>query len=399
MNCKNIFKNTLPLMLAIALAGTFFSGCSTPRVSRSSPVVDLDEQDSMRGIGAPEIRQVGSELMAEILTLPEVADAEEPVRIVFSKVANHSSFPMDMNIFARKLRQELMKNGRGMVRIIANAEQNGNVNVTRDKMLKQRVERNRDKAIDQIAKTIAEMEIFKKSETRRKIAIIPAMNCNLVNMNANGFIAKLRSKISQYSKGKIGILLPGETAGADYLLTGQFVAESVKNEGIVNLADYISLMEERLRDKFGVTAVEGGVGGGDTTITNSNVQIQNSIVHTGGAAYVREKPRPLLDEIERSRDVRTLPDVPMFLNVILVDAKDRIPCYEESFDIYKKFDDNSANANMILAGEVSSVSKRDRGLEDTYFIFSFKLTDPESNELIWEGSVETRKRTRSGVVY
>lgn len=390
---KNILKSTIAVLAFATFIGGF-SGCSTPRVSKRSPIVDLDEQDSMRGIGSPEIRRVAGDLMPEILALPEIADAEGPVRIVLSRVANRTSHPMDMNIFARKMRAELQRNAEGKVRFIADQRGNANINETRGAVLKQRVERNRDKAISDIAKAIAGMKIFADPAAPKTIAVVPALNCNLVNLNADSFVAKLRSKISEYSGGTIGIMMPGETAGADYLLTGQFIADSIKQEGMVNLVDYISLMEERLREK----EVPPRIPGSSQSINNST--IQNSVVVGSSVAHLPPPRRKaLLDEIERSRDLRQMPDVAMSLNVILLDAKRRVSCFEKTFDLNKKFDDNSATANYILSGEVSSTSKRSRGRERTYYLFSFKLSDPETNEILWEGIVEEGKETRGGVVY
>ena len=350
----------------------------------------------MRGIGSPEIRRVAGELMPQILSLPEIAEAEEPIRIMLSRVSNRTSHPMDMSIFARKMRAELMKNAEGKVRFIADRRGNANINETRDTMLKQRVEKNRDKAISDIAKTITGMKIFADVNASKTIAVIPAINCNLANLNADSFVAKLRSKISEYSGGTIGILMPGETAGADYFLTGQFIADSIKSEGMVNLVDYIALMEDRLRKEDLPPEIPSG---GSQSINNST--IQNSIVVGSTSSPHLPPPRrkALLDEIERSRDLRNVPDVAMSLNVILLDAKRRVSCFEKTFDINKKFDDNSGAANYILSAEVSSTSKRARGKERTYYIFSFKLSDPETNEILWEGIVEEAKETHGGVVY
>lgn len=390
---KNIFRTSLAIFALAVFAGGF-SGCATPRVSKQSPIVDLDEHDSMLGIGSPEIRRVAGELMPEILALPEIADAEGTVRIVLSRVSNRTSHPMDMNIFARKMRAELMKNGGGKVRFIADQRGNANINETRETVLKQRVEKNREKALDDIAKSIAGMKIFADASNPKTLAVIPAINCNLVNLNADSFVAKLRGKISEYSGGAIEILMPGETAGADYFLTGQFIADSVKQEGMVNLVDYIALMEERLREKDDPREISGGA----QTVSNST--IQNSVVVGGAPAYLPPPRRKaILDEIERSRDMRKMPDVAMSLNVMLVDAKRRASCFEKSFDLNKKFDDNSSAANYILSAEISSTSKRSGGRERTYYIFSFKLSDPETNEILWEGIVEEAKETRGGVVY
>lgn len=390
---NDIFRSAIAVLALAALAGGF-SGCATPRVSKQTPIIDLDEQDSMLGIGSPEIRRVAGELMPEILALPEIADADGPARIVLSRVSNRTSHPMDMNIFARKMRAELMKNGEGKVRFIADQRGNANINETRGTVLKQRVEKNREKALDDIAKTIAGMKIFADAAEPKTIAVIPAINCNLVNLNADSFVAKLRSKISEHSGGAIAILMPGETAGADYLLTGQFIADSLKQEGMVNLVDYVALMEERLREKD----VPPAISGGSQSVSNST--IQNSVV-VGGVPALLPPPRrkAILDEIERSRDLRKMPDVSMSLNVMLVDAKRRASCFEKAFDLNKKFDDNSDAADYILSAEISSASKRSRGRERTYYIFSFKLSDIETNEILWEGVVEEAKETRGGVVY
>jgi len=41
--------------------------------------------------------------------------------------------------------------------------------------------------------------------------------------------------------------MPGSKAKADYYLTGQFITDGMKQEGIINLVDYIGMMEERMK--------------------------------------------------------------------------------------------------------------------------------------------------------
>ena len=371
-------------------------GCSTPQLSYRTPIVDLDQQDSLTGLGSPEIRQVAGELMPRILALPEIADAEEPVRIALARVRNSTSHPMDMDIFGRKMRAELMRNANGQVRFYADDDGNPNATRRRTKVMAQRLERQRDKAIEEVARQICALPIFLQSGDPKTIAVLPAPNCNLVNLNGDSFVAQLRGKVGEYAAGRIGITMPGETEGADYYLTGQFVADSVKQEGMVNLVDYIALMEERLRkeEPTETPTVAGG------TLQISDSAVINSVV-TGGVTVNLPPARrkALLDEIERSVALRVTPDVGLSLNVMLVDAKRRVSCFEKTIDVVKKTDDGTGNADYILTSEISSVSKRSGGTELTYYLFAFQLLEPESNEYVWEDTVELKKKTSGGVAY
>lgn len=324
----------------------------------------------------------------KILALSAIAEAKEPVRIAIAPMKNSSSYPMDMGIFMTRLRAELTQYGEGHVKFFA---QDRNSQGQRGAVIKEKNEESRDLALDMVAEKIAGLPLFINSQKPVVIAVIPALNANLIGLNADSFVAILRSKIAERSAGKIRFTLPGEVKGADFFLTGQFIAESIKNEGIVNLVDYIALMEERLKQGRSLDVYD-----------NSKTGLQAVSVGQGAvsaAVLTPERRASLLDEIQHNASIRDVPDATKKLNVMVVESSSRTVVFEKMFDLEKKVKQGFAKTDYVLCGEVSSVSKRSNGKEISYLMVSVQLLDPASNEYAWEGLFEIKKKSDMGVAY
>ncbi len=375
----------------LALLGTAFvwvCGCATPSqsVSRTEIVSNDSIRDESSGIGSYEIRTVASQMAPKILALPEIAHADEAMRIAIAPMRNNSSYPMDMNVFMTRLRSELGQYGGGKVRFFAQGKE---AQGQRGAVLKEKTEEQREQVIDAVAASIADLPLLRDAAKPQVLAVTPALNANLVNMNADSFVAALRAKIAERGNGKIRFTMPGELTGADYYLTGQFIADSIKQEGIVNLVDYIALLEDRMRE-----------GKGLDVYTSKEVEIhtQSNLIGTT-SVLTADRRKSLLDEIQKSAALREVPGVTKKLNVMLVEASSRTSVYEKMFDVERQAKMGYAKAAYILSGEVSSVSKRVGGREVSYIMVNMQLLDPETNEFLWEDIFEIKKNSQLGVVY
>lgn len=58
-----------------------------------------------------------------------------------------------------------------------------------------------------------------------------------------------------------------------------------------------------------------------------------------------------------------------------------------------------SGADYFLTGRAFSLEKRDRGKKDVYYRFSFRLTDAESGDIIWEDEYEFKKAGSFGLMY
>lgn len=365
-----------------------FYGCQSAKVSQTELISVDSVKEEGSGIGSYEIRTVASQMAPKILACPEVAGANDLVRIAIAPMKNSSSYPIDMGIFMTRLRAELTQYGGQKVRFFA---QDRNSQGQRTAVLKEKTEEARDRALEEVAEKIACLPLFKQATRPMVLAVLPALSANLVNLNADSFVAILRAKITERGNTNIRFTLPGELKGADYFLTGQFISESIKQEGIINLVDYITLLEERVKAGQSLDVYKEG---------QSEFRAV-SVGHGSASAAVLtpERRASLFDEIQRSAALRDVPDVTKKLNIMIVESSSRTTAFEKMFDIERKTKMGYAKANYILSGEVSSISKRADGKEISYVIVSVQLLDPESNEFVWEDIFEIKKKSEMGVVY
>lgn len=368
---------------AAAVLALGLAGCSSPNVSTHG-IVDADQEVVAGGISSGDIRTVAGQMGPTLLGLPEIAGAEGPTRIAMSPMKNSSRFIVDMDLFMKKLRLELNRYGQGQVRFFSQNNAQG----TRSTVLKNRVEEQVQQQLDAVADQIVALSQVQEAPEPIKVAVVPVLNANFVGMNADSLTAMLRSKVADRAAGKILFTMPGADSNVDYLLTGQFIADDMKQAGMVNLADYISLMEELLKE--GKTTDVYGLAATHTTAPGTSVSSVNVSVPRYDA---------LLREIQKSSALRVEPNVTKRLNVMLVKAEDKLAVFEKMFTVEEKVTDGTGSADYILSGEVSGLSKRAGGTQSDYLLVTMQLLDPVSNELLWEDGYEVKKSSVSGTVY
>lgn len=393
------------------LAAAALCGCQTPSRQKSgTEIVDIDSfSEESGGIGSYEIRTVASEMAPRILAIPEVSGADAPVRVYIERMSNKSSYPMDMAIFMTRLRVELSRYGAGKVRFFGQGKE---AQAARSTISREQADEDRDAAIEEVARSIAGLRQMQSAEKPPVVAVLPALNANLVNLNADSFIAMLRAKISEAAKGGIALKMPGETEGADYFLTGQFIAESTKTEGMINLADYIALIDEKIRAGQPLSNLESiaalsvkskGDGSMDASAHDSQRRDSMGFQAEGNISsemtVKQASTSPVLAGAESG--LRSNPNVPKKLNVILLDAATRASVFEKMFDIERdpSAKNNFSKADYTLGGEVASLSKRVNGREVAYLLITVHLLDTAANEIVWEDAFEIKKASSLGAVY
>ena len=368
-------------ILALLTAGGFAAlaiGCARVEENRQDNTIHPDDSPIQGGISSQDIRTVASKMAPAILSVPEIAGNGAPVRVLIAEFKNSSRFLIDKSLFAKRLRIELNQYGQGKIRFI---DRNANVQRDRFEAIRDRQEELIRQNLKQLGAEIAGLDLLKGSRPV-KIAVIPVLNTNLVNMNADSFTAMLRSEIVQAGRGKVQFLMPGAVAGADYYLTGQFIPESMKKEGIINLSNYIEVIDARIRAGQSLNIEDG-------TVPASPGQ---------PLFPVRQKESELVRML-RNPELRKNPNVNKQLNVMLVKPDTKVAVYEKMFMLDRKVSSRAGRAQFILSGEISALSQRRQGVVSDYLLVSVQLVDTESNEIVWEGAYETKKLSRSGVVY
>lgn len=378
-------KRQLNAILGCSTAAMLLAGCSTPNVSTHRQV-QPDQDIIAGGMGSGDIRTVAAKMCPEILSLPEIAGSGDITRIAISPMKNNSRFIIDMNIFMKKLRLDLNRYSAGQIRFFA--QDNGAR--TRSTLLDNRREEMMDAALNGLADQIVRLPAVTGAEEPITVAVLPVLNVNFVSMNADSFTAMLRAKVAERANGKVLFTMPGSEANAEYLLTGQFIADGMKQEGIVNLVDYIGLMEDRMEkgQPLDLYRTDAGTVSG----TNSGIQI-NAI---SGAASMEPS---LLRQLQVSAALRSEPNVTKRLSVMLVDADSELAVFEKMITVEEKITDGTQNADFVLSGEISGLAKRRGGKQSDYLLMTMQLVDPISNEILWEDGYEVKRSSKTGTVY
>lgn len=364
----------------LAVGALLIGGCVSGDTSKSRRL-DLDDESLDGGISSADIRTVASRMAPEILSTPEIANGEYPVRIKIADVKNTSRFFIDRDLFAKRLRVELNRYGKGQVRFLDKNEKN---QTARKQVLKDRQEENLRRDIRELGREIAGSALFSSATGPVKLAVVPVLNANLVNMNADSFTAMLRGEIVSDAGGKIQFLMPGHTQGADYWLTGQFYPESMKKEGIINLAEYIEVVDARVKE------------GKSLYIETAS---STSVTAYGASHSSSSKREGVILEMLRNPELRKNPNVNKMLNVMIVKPSDKVSVYEKTVALDRKFSDNSGRASLILSCEISGLSQSRNGVASDYLMVSVNMLDPESNEVVWEDVYEVKRVSSKGTVY
>ncbi|MBE6403292.1 MAG: hypothetical protein E7039_06175 [Lentisphaerae bacterium] len=394
---KNMKKNfCLGAAVLFGCSVCFLSGCVSAPPPKPSPEIDLDANPLKGGISSADIRTVASQMCPSILAVPEISGTPDLVRIKIAGFTNKSRFFINSDLFMKRLTAELNRYGRNKVRFLNN---NARVQANRHAVLKDRQSEMIMTNLKNIAAEMAASPVAKQAKPI-KVAVIPVLNTNLVNMNADSFAAMLRAEVVNAAGGKIQFLMPGVTEGADYYLTGQFIPETMKTEGIINLANYIEVVDARVKagksmyiaseapnamNPTQINTVQTGANSSVTTVTPAS---KNLVVYENHLKQILNDPA-----------MRANPNVNKRLNVMLVDAKNKVSVFEKMILLDRKFSDNSGAAKYIISGEINGMHQRRNGTNVDYLLITMQLTDPESNETIWEDIYEVKRLTDGGIVY
>ena len=385
-------KVLLLLGATVVLLG--LSGCVSPQVSQAPVEISPDVEPLQSGISSADVRTFASKLCPELLATPVVSEAASPVVIKIEPFINTSRFFIDSKLFTSRLSVELNKYGAGRIRIQTD---NARVIKTSAHIMRKRQEQKVRVYLKELAKRIAANPMLvKKDGTPVKIAVAPVIGTNIVNMNGDSFVSMLRSEIAMAANGRILFLMPGVMEGADYWLTGQFFPESMKTEGIINLANYIDIIDERVR--LGKPLDTASVIAEGNSSFNGAANAAGATAQAGTSSVVYEKER-VLSQMLHNPAFRENPDVNKRLNMMIVRPTDKLAVFEDSCLIDQETHDVSARANYVLGGEIQGHSQRRGTLTSDYLLIRAHLTDPEVGEKVYEGAHEVKRLTQTGVVY
>lgn len=387
-----MMKIIIPLGAVAVLAGV--AGCVSAHVSQPPVEIHADSEPLNTGIQSADVRTLATKLCPELLATPAIAEAAGPVVVKVAPFKNTSRFFIDSSLFMKRLRLELNQYGGGRIRFQTDNER---VVKASAQVLRKRQEEKVRAYLKELARRIAANPQFtNKDGSPVKMAVAPVLGVNIVNMNGDSFAAMLRAEIAMASNGRIQFLMPGTMEGADYWLTGQFIPETMKKEGIVNLANYIDIIDERVRqgkplDTASIVAEGSSSYNGTATAVNATAQ-------AGTSTVVYEKER-ILSQMLHDPSFRENPDVNKHLDMMIVRPKDKLAVFEDMFLLDQKTPDVSGRANYILSGEISGMSQRRGGTSSDYLLISVQLNDPETQEVVYEGAHEVKRLPQTGVVY
>lgn len=368
-------------LLALIGSCLCFLGCATATYTTTNRIDVDDESNDGGGITSADVRLVATSMCPEILALPEVIDSDETIRIKVADVKNSSRFFIDRNLFTKRLCVELNRHGDGAIRFINSTS---TTQTARQSVHSDRSKKAFKKQLGLAAKAFVSSPLVEQAANPIKVAVIPVLNANLVNMNADSFAAMFRGEIADVANGKVQFLMPGETEGADYWLTGQFYPDSIKMEGIINLANYIEVIDERVKKGESMYLPE--------------VAMASATPFSATAIATSSKETELLKML-RNPELQKIPDCEKKLNLMVVKPDNKVAVWEKTITAEQKFSTHDGNAQYILSGEISGMSQNTNGVMSDYLLITMELVDAESNEIVWQDAYEVKRLTKSGTVY
>lgn len=145
---------TLTSILSTVALAAFVSGCASSGVKNPSGVpvtrMNADEQGFVAGTGveSQDLVAVTDKMARSILSIPQIANAPMPPKIVLDPVVNNTRFPINKDIFNTRIRTELNKKSLGKVTFLArermaaldkerNLKRTGEVTATSDPKLQE----------------------------------------------------------------------------------------------------------------------------------------------------------------------------------------------------------------------------------------------------------------------
>jgi hypothetical protein len=368
-------------MLLLILAVTLIVGCATPQVQNMShtEILQPDEEDDLGGtfLESGDIRTIATKMTGELLSIDEIAMSPSTIYIAISPIRNSSRFIIDKDIIMKRLRIELNRVAAGKIRFVSQRLGQD----TRRQILQEQDEELWDEIIDKAAEHIVKSHVIAQSRVTPTIAVIPVRNTNIAGLNADSFTSLIRARIAEESGGKVHFLAREkngkvieemldevdlkamgllksrrmkELYGADYFLSGEFIGQSMTEEGMTEKVEYK-----------------------ETTIHDNPIVVER--------------------EMKKSQQK---PNVAKYLNVMLIDAETGEVPVEKLVKVERKLKSGLGRVNYIITGELSGLSKATAGgTRSDYLIMSFQLIDPVTNMMIWEDAYETKKKSSASVLY
>ena len=379
-------KTTVFMVTGISLLLVFLAGCATPSNTGLShtKVLDPSQEDDMGGsfVESGDIQTVAAQMCPEILSIPEIAANPGVTRIAIAPVRNSTRYVIDKDIFMKRLRLSLNENSGGRVRFFS---QGSNVTAVRNTVLAERQTSDLELTLQDVANYIISSPLVTGASKPIKLAVIPPKNVNFANMNAESYVALLRAKIAEQSYGKIQFISALDDnvsiESADFVLSGEFIAQSMKKEGVITPFDNLTDSGEVSRQK------------------DSSVDISVGADGAVKMAVEKHESSSGLSEDFDVDDYKDIPNVTKYLNVHLVNPKTKVAVLEKMFTLERKIEQGLGRSNFVLSGELSALSKASSGNRSDYVLITFQLIDPESNEMIWERGYETKRVTSVSVLY
>lgn len=361
---------------AFSLAGVVtmvaIAGCIHSPEPSTHGRVAVDKDD---GFGSLDVLAVANQAGPELLASEAVTGVDRPLTIAVAPIRNMAKVNFDTSLFLRRLRLELNRQAAGKLHFVAQGKEQMAV---RERIWTDGRTDRTQRLLDGVSKEIAALPELREGAV---CAMLPGTQVNFVNLNAESYLAALRTKVTEASGRKVRFLLPGMLEGADYYLSGLFVADSDKTEGMINLVDYIRDLEDAEREGKSLLEVRRLTERTETArVTPFSAERK---VERG--RYIRRTR--LAGEAQQSAKLREAPRVAKFLNVILVDAKRKHSIFERQVAL-ESLSDGFGAADYILSAELSDLRKNVAGTR--YLLITFQLIEPTTNVIVWETGYETK---------
>ena len=359
---------------AMVLAGV---GCAVPDAKESSQtaILNPDEEDNFGGtfLESSDIRTIAQQMTSAILSTPEVASSSEATRIALAPMRNNTRFLIDQDILLRRLRIELNRVSRGRVRFFMQ----DNAQNVRSVILQEQNEAAWESIADELGAYLLANLPPREMDKPARLAIGEIGNVNIAGMNADSFLTLVRTSLAEQANGRAVFvsspvsqrvrqaMADGETLsglGVDYVLCGDFLAESLH---VAEGQQELELTTKEKREVFGQT-------------------------------YSRDDT----EEHTLTFEVQQNPNVTKRFNCLLIDTTDETVVCEKMVSLEGKMTSGLGNADYILTGDISALSKATQGGgRSDYVIVSYQMVDPATNEVLWEDAYESKRASRIGTVY
>lgn len=376
----NIIKRAPALAL---IAAGVLGGCTTPAPT-PPPAPDFGAM----------AEALAKDLCPEILACGAVQSLPAPAVIKVAPFDNNSRFFIDGNTFMSRLRLELNRYGYGRVSFVSETDKKKNIGKTIDSVRRRRQEDIVKGYLREIGERIAANPRFQTGE-EVKIAVLPTLGENIINMNGDSYAQMCREEIANAASEKnpnILFLMPGATEGADYWLTGMFYPESMKKEGIINLNNYIDIIDERIR--LGKPLDTASIMAEGASSYNSN-----EAATTGNTSFAIYEKERMLSQMLHDPSFRDIPDVNKRMNFMLVRPSDKVAVFEKAFVIDAKTEDFLNTVNYVMSGEMRSLSTRVEGNSSDYILVTIQLNDPGTGQIVYEGAQQMTVQYTTPLVY